>query len=314
MTDQAHRECHNCGTEFEGHFCPECGQSAKDMDRPFQEIFWDFLNSSFNLDSKLLRTLIPLLIRPGFLTREFLAGRRIRYISPTRFYFVSSFFFFLCLALVNPRPVMTSSDSAELSVGNDVVAFDLTPDALPPTTEPGEKAAPAPAPEENNTPGLSNPPVQEDLPADIADFSRTMDSARVKVGEDPALLYDGLLGNMPIAIFLLLPVFALLLKALYFRRGIHYVTHLVFSLNLHAFVFLLSTLLILSKAVIPDFADLAGFLIVGIYLFIALKHVYRQSALRTLGKWVLLAGSYVIVLGASSLGLMIVTLYIIGLK
>lgn len=310
-TDQSSRTCRNCGTAFEGHFCPECGQSAKDMDRPFQEIFWDSLNSSFNLDSRLLRTLIPLLIRPGFLTREFLAGRRIRYISPTRLYFVSSFFFFLCLALIGPEIATDDSDLDGLTEGNDVVIFSPSPDALPPTAETGEEAAPAP--EEANTPELENPPEQEDPPADFAGFSQAMDSARKKVGEDPELLMEGFSEKMPIAIFLLLPVFALLLKILYIRRGIHYITHLVFALNLHAFFFLLATLIILIKAVIPNYADLAAFFGVGIYLFIALKYVYRQSVLRTLGKWALLAGSYLIVLGASSVGLMILTLYLIGL-
>ncbi|HEX7180212.1 MAG TPA: DUF3667 domain-containing protein [Thermoanaerobaculia bacterium] len=75
--------CLNCGEKLLGNFCSQCGQEAADLHRPLRELTSDFLDNVLNLDTRLLRT-IPLLFRPGRLTREYRAGRRARYVRPLR--------------------------------------------------------------------------------------------------------------------------------------------------------------------------------------------------------------------------------------
>src|SRR5690606_7752881 len=79
--------CGNCSALLQGAHCHVCGQPTLGLVRHFSTIFGDFVDSAFNLDSRTLRTLFPLLFRPGFLTVEYFAGRRVRYVSPVRLFF-----------------------------------------------------------------------------------------------------------------------------------------------------------------------------------------------------------------------------------
>lgn len=89
------RHCQNCGEVLLGEHCYACGQPTKGLVRHFGSIIGDFMDSVFELDSRILRTLGPLLFRPGFLTTEYFAGRRVRYVSPVRlFVFLSLLAFF----------------------------------------------------------------------------------------------------------------------------------------------------------------------------------------------------------------------------
>ncbi|ODS63917.1 MAG: hypothetical protein ABS41_04540 [Arenimonas sp. SCN 70-307] len=89
------RRCQNCGELLLGEHCYACGQPTKGLVRHFGSIIGDFMDSVFELDSRILRTLGPLMFRPGFLSTEYFAGRRVRYVSPVRlFVFLSLFAFF----------------------------------------------------------------------------------------------------------------------------------------------------------------------------------------------------------------------------
>jgi len=57
-------------------------------------LFQDFLDYLFNLDSKLYRTLKGLLFKPGFLSKEFVLGKRVHYVLPVKLYVVISVIFF----------------------------------------------------------------------------------------------------------------------------------------------------------------------------------------------------------------------------
>lgn len=89
------RRCQNCGELLLGEHCYACGQPTKGLVRHFGSIIGDFMDSVFELDSRILRTIGPLMFRPGFLSTEYFAGRRVRYVSPVRlFVFLSLFAFF----------------------------------------------------------------------------------------------------------------------------------------------------------------------------------------------------------------------------
>jgi hypothetical protein len=91
----APRRCENCGSPLYGTHCYACGQPIKGMVRHFSSILGDFVDTVFNIDSRVLRTLGPLLTRPGFLSLEYFAGRRVRYVTPMRlFLFLSLIAFF----------------------------------------------------------------------------------------------------------------------------------------------------------------------------------------------------------------------------
>src|SRR3954449_11380141 len=83
--------CANCGARMHGPYCYACGQPEKGMIRQLASVMSDVLDTIFNIDSRVFRSMFPLYFRPGFLTLEYFAGRRVRYVTPFRL------FFFLCL-------------------------------------------------------------------------------------------------------------------------------------------------------------------------------------------------------------------------
>jgi len=93
--------------------------------------------------------------------------------------------------------------------------------------------------------------------------------------------------NFPKMMFFLLPVFALLLKLFYIGLKPLYVECIIFSLHFHSFAFLIFTLqsLLRVAGVIDDLFELLGFLIICVYLVIALKKVFGQKYFLTILKF-----------------------------
>ncbi len=108
--------CANCEHPVSGGYCSNCGQSVKDFHRPFFSVLSDSLGDALSVDSKFLHTLVPLFVRPGYLTKEFMKGKRARYTPPFRLYLFLTFFAFLLLSH-NHRPETDSEKN--LTFKND---------------------------------------------------------------------------------------------------------------------------------------------------------------------------------------------------
>ncbi len=246
------------------------------------------LEDQLSVNPALPRTLHGLLFRPGFLTREYLAGRIARYIPPFRLFLVTSLLFFALF------PVLTSvgqfaedavergareADAARTKDNQNVenVNFGIDTTRLPNWLRP-----------------ITRPVIRQE------DRLNRMETRQV--GRE---LLAGLARNVPRAVFLLLPIFALILKLLYLRQKRLYVGHFVFALHVHAFAFLLFTLaLIMNNSLFR--ALLALWLLV--YLFWAMKRVYEQSVPVTALKYVGLSLGYLVVLNVVLAGVAVLTL------
>lgn len=90
--------CANCEHPVNGHYCSNCGQSVIDFHRPFFSVLSESLGDALSLDNKFLHTIVPLFIRPGYLTKEFMRGKRAKYTPPFRLYLFLTFFAFLLLS------------------------------------------------------------------------------------------------------------------------------------------------------------------------------------------------------------------------
>ena len=101
MTDRL-VHCLNCGASLGGQYCGQCGQRATSRLISLWELIRDAFGDLFELDSRLWQTLVPLLARPGRLTRDYLEGRRARFMPPFRMYLVMSLVFFL-VAFFDPQ-------------------------------------------------------------------------------------------------------------------------------------------------------------------------------------------------------------------
>src|SRR5690606_21567388 len=106
--------CANCGTPLLGEHCYTCGQPVKGLVRHFSSLMGDVFDSVFEWDARTPRTLWPLLARPGHLTLEYFAGRRVRYVSPFRL-----FFFLAVVAFFVGRLAVSFDDQNPVPVGGD---------------------------------------------------------------------------------------------------------------------------------------------------------------------------------------------------
>ena len=100
-------------------------------------------------------------------------------------------------------------------------------------------------------------------------------------------IFSHFIGKLTLMVLLMMPFLALILKLLYIRRDFYYVEHLIFSFHYHAFVFLITTLLIFVGKYLSDWIAIP---IVGIfvYQYIAMKRVYTQSYFKTFLKFLVL--------------------------
>ena len=126
--------CENCEAPLVGEYCAQCGQHAIDYRRSIMRLVVDAADSLLNWDTKFLNTVTVLLARPGKLTNDFNAGRRVRYVHPLRLYLIASILFFLLGNLLNftgfrdNRNIQLSSeDRAEIQAAFDALAAPDSP-------------------------------------------------------------------------------------------------------------------------------------------------------------------------------------------
>jgi len=96
-------ECPNCGYPLRGdeNFCPNCSQVNDERRLNIKDYFSGFFANFFSFDSKLYKTLKPLLFRPGLVSREYIEGKRKKYANPFQLYLHITIVFFLLNGLIN---------------------------------------------------------------------------------------------------------------------------------------------------------------------------------------------------------------------
>lgn len=124
----ASSSCANCGATLQGKYCHACGQPIKGMIRPLSGLTADVIDSVFNIDSRILRTIGPLYFRPGFLTTEYFIGRRQRYVTPFRLVFFLTIIAFLVAQLYSDQTGLSNSPLFKL--GSDSIAAATTQETV----------------------------------------------------------------------------------------------------------------------------------------------------------------------------------------
>lgn len=88
--------CASCGNSFQGKFCNKCGEKVlNDKDKSVLHFFEEFVHVLTHADSKFLKSLKLLMVKPGFLTREYLDGRRKKYASPLTMFLIANVIYLL---------------------------------------------------------------------------------------------------------------------------------------------------------------------------------------------------------------------------
>ena len=284
--------CLNCGEAATGNFCVQCGQETKDHTVALRPLLSDLLAEVVSWDSKLLRTVVPLLFHPGFLTNEYNAGRRVPYLSPLKLYLTISVLFFLVLSWKNPLAGNVQVGVPANRAAHDTISFGgRAPDPLP------HSEAEYDARQKRLPPAVQDPPLARQFVHHV-----------IRAGQSPKMFLNALLGDIPKMMFFLLPAFAVSLKLLYLRTRRLYVEHLIFLLHIHAFAFLLLTPLLVAH---PDWAVLAVCLALYVYVLVAMRVVYKQNWGKTLVKFHLLVIGYVVLLSLCIAGTTLAALWLV---
>lgn len=110
--ERAEKNCLNCGAAVYGKYCHICGQENIETKENFWSLVTHFIYDITHFDGKFFSTLKYLLLRPGFLSVEYIQGRRNSYLNPIKMYvFTSAIFFILFFLVFKPEEIIKESNS-----------------------------------------------------------------------------------------------------------------------------------------------------------------------------------------------------------
>ncbi len=267
--------CLNCGTDLKGPFCYYCGQPDRNFMRFFPTLLRDMMEDLLDLDSRFMRTLKPLLFKPGRLTRDYMSGRRFRYAPPMRVYIFSSIVFFLLAAFLSSDAITTNGvkdDNIHLATTSTDEAQNLSNGTLDDPqmleqkhidTDQTKSGTATKKPDEPifDVKDLSfndQPYDRETNPVDIKwlpDWINERINEEIEgspqkaeqIDNNPNLIVDKVFDILPATMFVLLPMVALIFKFWFLFAKRYYVEHLIFSLHNHSFLFVSLTLILLAN-------------------------------------------------------------------
>jgi hypothetical protein len=337
--------CLNCGSSLMGPFCFYCGQPDKNLMRFFPALVREILEDVVDFDSRFMRTLKPLLFHPGKVTRDYLEGRRFRYVPPMRLYIFSSMAFFILAAMLAGQNISINSDEPGVGIHiNGSSTQDALNEQLQNAVEEGklseEEAERVISRMEKNAElqevlddpddpcsgedvmcfgdepwdRETNPLIIPGMPRFINDWINGEIGESPKKGREieanPNLIVDKMFDVLPITVFIMLPLVALIFKFWYLFANKYYVEHLIHALHNHSFLFVIFILALLfdtlggafwlgSSKISQQILNGLSFALlcwIPIYLLISLKTVYRQNWFMTAFKFSLIGVSYLILL------------------
>ncbi|KQW38970.1 DUF3667 domain-containing protein [Rhizobacter sp. Root404] len=278
--------CLNCGEAFGAdrpRFCPACGQGTAIKPPTLLEFAQQFGGAYLSTEGALWRSLKLLVLRPGELTRQYLAGRRKHYVLPLRLYLTISVAVLLMLRVassLDPDAVaIAKGDGFDPRAG--AFALDIGPGRL--EMKDGRFIC------ERLPAGLCRR-IEQRVNLDAAGFQRELD----RFG-------DRFVSNLGVAMFAVLPLLALCLAVLYPNRQRRYTEHLVAALHLQAFWFLAMVLALPGIGLLKAVALVA----VPLHTWFALGRIYGGRRWPRLLRLAVLGAAYPVAMGLAMLAILV---------
>jgi hypothetical protein len=268
------KDCLNCGVTVHGRFCHVCGQENIATHQNFAGLIKHFIYDIFHFDGKFFDTLKFLIVKPGFVAKQYVKGKRVSYLDPIRMYlFTSAVFFVLFFSIAKPdvnvsstpETFLTRQERLELieelkkeqkpGSNDSILLNDLA--ILMDTIKPLRKSELKSVPEDVflNISGAGTyktveeyDSIQKQAPSKERHgwFKRQLVKKSISINsryggnveEGIRKLWDIFIHRIPYVLFVSLPFFALILKLLYTRRkNFFYSDHAVFTLYHYIFSF-----------------------------------------------------------------------------
>lgn len=282
-------DCLNCGAEVKDTYCPSCGQPNYETRESFRHIMTHFLTDYLHLDEKFFSSLKHLLLKPGFLTNKYNSGQRTKYVHPFRLYIFITIVFFIIQSTGKPiktpkklADVVDTSqlDSTEQQEYNDINLQYSEFDSFNVDTSVEQYLA-----------------KQELLPDSAKDsyiqsyFRKKEILAKQQDFNLNEKIMENFKHNIPKMMFLMLPLYALILYVLFRKKKLYYVEHFYHAVFLHSFFYITKLIFIIPDRLLPEAYDIyinsLFLIIIGAYLFKSLRVVYDENGASTLFKLLL---------------------------
>lgn len=320
LKERSEKNCLNCNAVVKGKYCQICGQENTEPAESVWHLVTHFFNDITHFDGKFFSTLKYLIFKPGFLSGEYKAGRRTSYLNPVRLYvFTSAIFFLIFFSLkefnqdilninYNGKTLkqIEKLDSAEfvqftkeLNNGSQMSRAELKH-----YIDSADK---------NNAPHFTShryksrgeyDSLLRSGKKDHNWFERQLVYKEIEINEKykdnqeqiMKIFVSNLMHSFPQMLFISLPLFALILKLLYFRRKtFYYTSHAIFSVHLYVFVFIM-LFFIIGLQELKDYTGwnwLAVLLLILVftifyYLYKSMRNFYQQRRGKTILKYILL--------------------------
>jgi len=307
------KDCLNCGHTVEEKYCPNCGQQNIQTRQPFHYLFTHFVEDFTHYDGQFWGTLKNLLFKPGKLTTTYLEGKRQIFVPPVKLYIFVSFITFFLFALFPPFNINFEGkgNSKLLPQKSKITEIQKAINDAKAKEKLEEKdslyinkldAALKDSAKLNEIEGTfdMNKSLDDDINVSGYNNKKSFDSAAaknpssfdfinipfahkyfelkekgIKKGDILKKLFETSFHNLPKALFIYLPIFALFLWIFHNKRKWWYFDHGIFTL--HYFAFLLLNILIFSF--LNKLTDLTniGFINTIIYLIMTVMLVYSAA-------------------------------------
>lgn len=304
--------CLNCGTIVHGMYCHNCGQENTEPKQTFWHLVTHFVYDVTHFDGKFFSTAKYLLTKPGFLSLEYIRGKRASYLNPIRMYvFVSAFFFLWFFSVVKPH----STEGVRFSTGKaskqKVKVFKTDEQAAADTAVLDSlRRSLITIGDRDYKSEHDYDSIQRKLPDEERDgwIKRRIAKRVLHLNEQYKnssedfiqRLMEHFVHSFPQILFISLPLIALLLKLLYVRRRktFFYVDHVIFLIHVYCAMFILMFLM-MAVSQLGDIGWLwwmkwllLPLAMYGVwYLYKSMRNFYAQRRIKTILKMLLLLGA-----------------------
>lgn len=273
------KDCLNCGKMVEENFCTHCGQENIVVKEDALQMVSHAVADYFHFEHRFFGTIKPLLLKPGQLTKAYVEGKRVAFIHPIRLYIFISIIFFL--VVLNEKRMTENDGSKKIEVT----------EKLPKTTESliaaQKDSLTASETREAKNKWTNNWATAADyekyqaaLPKGKRDgFIKHYYNKRTlelnKYPDPKKKFLEDFLHNIPKMMFLLLPLFALILKLVYINKKRYYYEHLIYSFHVHSAIFLSVLATMLLQWLFNFVYNIDGWLYILCFTYI-LWYIYRS--------------------------------------
>jgi len=238
------KRCENCGHFVEKRFCPKCGQENVETRQSFHSLFLHFLEDFVHYDSRFWKTIVYLLFYPARLTKEYLAGKRKRYMPPVGLYIFISFIAFFIPAILPDTTEKKKETVQEMITETQ----DNNSNGEEKSSKPQKTAAKA---QEKNS-KLEKPAETADKESEgnVDENSKIFNNFFKKNEEK---IKERIKHDFSKAIFAYMPVFAFWLWVFHSKKKWFYFDHAIYTLHYFSFILLSSLLFIVIEWILSFF-------------------------------------------------------------